>query len=423
VDSKDTVAWPYQGYLDPQTQQTTQQLGATQVLVNSASVPDHLNYSPNAARPIGGNQTAVVADGTIASLFQADLKTPDTRAQAQQRFLAETLAIQQQQASTKRTLLVMPPRDLSADTADVLKASLKAASDGNWVSEVSYDTVANAAPDPRAGSSVAGPDAYPADLRAGELPAAVFGKIGQTQQEEQLLLRILTNQGRVSAPFTAALDRAVSTQWRGSASGASAYLDNAKKYLDNLRNAVQIPEKSKTITLAGDSGLLQVSVRNELQQGVINLELHLTSAQPNRLKVTNRHPITLDPAQSTSARFQAQALGNGAVQMTAQLWTVGPDAQPYGAPVNFTVNVTQVTSGVWWVVGAGTVLVLAAGLRIFLKRRKRGNEPPEDPDAPLTDPDGLGEGAETEALTEPSTVTGAAPADDQDQGDPAVAHP
>ncbi|MDH6143195.1 hypothetical protein P3T35_005224 [Kitasatospora sp. GP30] len=426
VDSLDTVAWPDQGYLDPQIVQTTQQLGATQVLVNSASLPDHLNYSPNAARPIGQNQTAVVADDTIASLFRYDLKTPDAKAQAQQRFLTETLAIQQQRLS-QRTLLVMPPRDLSASAADVLKASLKAASDGHWISQVPYTTVATAAPDPDAGTSVAGPDAYPADLRGGELPADTFGQIGQTQQQEQQLLQILTNRERVSAPFAAALESVTSTQWRGNQSAASDYLDNAQNYLERLHNAVSIPVKSKTITLAGDSGVLQVSVRNELQQGVTNLELRLSSGQPNRLKVTNLHPITLDPAQSTSARFQAQALGNGAVQMTAQLFTTGPDAQPYGPKVYFTVNVTQVTSGVWWVVGAGTVLVLAAGLRIFLKRRKRGEEPPEDPDAPLADPDGhggtpgrrLGEGAAADQQAPEAPADG----DPDRASDPAVAHP
>ncbi|MCC9308049.1 hypothetical protein LN042_13275 [Kitasatospora sp. RB6PN24] len=434
VDSLDTVAWPYQGYLDPQTARTTQQLGATQVLVDSASLPDHLNYSPNAARPIGQNQTAVVADDTIAGLFRSDLKTPEAKTQARQRFLAETLAIQQQRASVQRTLLVMPPRDLTADTADVLKASLKAAGDGHWISPASYTAVATAAPDADADTGVAGPDAYPADLRGSELPADTFDRIGTTQQQEQLLLQILTNQERVSAPFAAALERATSTQWRGDKSAASGYLENAQNYLGHLHNAVRIPDKSKTITLAGDSGVLQVSVRNELQQGVTNLELRLTSGQSNRLMVTSRQPITLDPAQSTSARFQAQALGNGAVQMTARLYTTGPNGQPYGEPVTFTVNVTQVTSGVWWVVGAGTVLVLAAGLRIFLKRRKHGDEPPADPDAPLADPDGPATdsddpaGAQVDpqapgALGAPETPEAPeAPTDGEDRAtDPAVA--
>ncbi|GAA1966370.1 hypothetical protein [Kitasatospora viridis] len=398
VDVHNDVAWPYQGYADPATIQVTQRLGATKVLLNGASVPDakSLPYTPDAARPLGNGQTALVADPTIASLFQDDLKSPDRQTQAEQRFLGETLGMVQQAPSNQRTLLVMPPRDLTADTAKVIKASLAAAQNGGWLNQVPFDTVANAPADPRAGTTVAGPDAYPGDLRGSELPAGVFDQLNQVQQNEDKLLRIVTKPLRVIGPFSSALERSLSTQWRGTVPAGVAYRANVQGYLDQLVDAVLIPKKSKTITLAGDSGVLQVSVRNGLQQPVTNLELRLTSAQPNRLKVTNRQSITLDPAQSTSARFQAQALGNGAVVVTAQLFTVGPDgAQPYSAQQQFTVQVTSVPSGVWWVVGAGALLVLAAGLRIFLQRRKRGDEPPEDPDAPLTDPEGP-EGAEAD---------------------------
>lgn len=83
-----------------------------------------------------------------------------------------------------------------------------------------------------------------------------------------------------------------------------------------------------------------------------NLELRLTSSQPTRLNVSKQQDIVLSAGQSTSLKFLAQAKGNGPVQMTAQLYTTGPDAQRYGPEVTFTVEVSQVTSGVWWVVGA-----------------------------------------------------------------------
>ncbi|MFE9422448.1 DUF6049 family protein [Kitasatospora sp. NPDC006697] len=405
VDVRSDIAWPYQGYLDPSVQQVSQQLGASVLLVNGASVPDpaSLSYTPNAARPIGHGQTAVAADPTVAGLFQGDLKSADVQMHAQQRFLAETLQIQQQQPNQQRTLLVMPPRDLTADTAKVLADSLNTAKAGGWLSPVPLNDVVTAPADPKAGSAVAGPDSYPGDLRGSELPAAAFDQVGAIQDNEAKLLRIVTIAKRVSGPFTGSLDRSLSTQWRTAAKAGQDYRTNAEEYSANLVGAVLIPPKSKTITLAGDSGVLQVSVRNTLQQTVTNLELRLTSAQPNRLKVTSRQSITLDAAQSTSARFQAQALGNGSVQLTAQLFTVGPDGEhKYSEAQTFTVQVTQVTSGVWWVVGAGAALVLVAGLRILLQRRKRGYEPPEDPDAPLSDPDAPQGGEQAEPSAEDS---------------------
>ncbi|MGF1427941.1 hypothetical protein [Kitasatospora sp. LaBMicrA B282] len=390
VDPQDDVAWPYQGYLDQPTAQVAQQLGGSRVIVSSASVTDprSLNYTPNAARPLPNGQTAVVADSTIADVLQSyDPSVPGARSAAEQRLLAETLAVTRERPNSQRTLVVMPPRTLSADTAQLIADTL-AKAQNQWLTSVSLDTVTNTAPDPgTAGTTIPG-DGYPSTLRSGELPSDGFAKVAQTQQEMELLLRILTAPSRVSSPFGAAMLRSVSTAWRGNEPTGTQYRKDMEKYLTELQNAVSIPVKSSKITLAGDSGLIQVSVRNDLTQPVTNLQLHLTSSQPYRLNVSKQQDIMLNAAQSASPKFLAQAQGNGPVQMTAQLWTTGPDAQPYGEERKFTVEVSQVPNGVWWVVGAGTALVLLAGLRFFLQRRKRKGEPDEDPDAPLTDPDG-----------------------------------
>ncbi|GAA1261957.1 DUF6049 family protein [Kitasatospora nipponensis] len=389
VDVNDTVAWPYQGYLDPQVAATAQKLGDTQVLVSSASLPEsrNLNFTPSSGRPIGNGLTALVADSTISDLFQSDLGSKEAATAAEQRFLAETLTVTLENPSKQRTLVAMPPRSLSVAGAQVLQASLAAAQDGKWAQAVSLDAVAATPADPQAATKVSSAEAYPADLRATELSSSDFAGVAGMQQQVDLLLRILTVPQRVSGPFSAAIARSVSTAWREKPTNGALYRTNAAGYLQQLHDAVAIPAKSNKVTLAGDSGLLQVSVANDLQQPVINLELRLSSAQQNRLNVSKAESVVLGPGQSTSARFLAQAQGNGLVQMTAQLWTVGPDAQPYGPEVKFYVEVTQVPSGVWWVVGAGVLLVLLAGLRIYLQRKKRGDEPPHDPDAPLTEPD------------------------------------
>ncbi|MFE0459917.1 DUF6049 family protein [Kitasatospora sp. NPDC058965] len=425
IDPKDGVAWPYQGYLDQATAQTAQQLGAGELLVNSASVPDQLPYTASAARQLSTGQTAVVADSTIAGLLQSDLTTSDAQTQATQRLLAETLAITLQQPGQQRTLLVMPPRTLTAATAKVLKGALATAQGGHWIEPHTLDEVAGAPADKGVGTTIANPGAYPADLRGSELPATAFQSVAAMQRDVDLMLRILTVPARVSSPFGAALARSVSTAWRGNPAGAATYRDNTGKYLAQLKGAVLIPPKSNSLTLAGDSGLIQVSVRNDLHQPVVNLELRLTSSQPNRLRVTSRHSIELPGGQSTSPRFQAQAVGNGSVQMTAQLWTVGPDAQPYGDPVGFTVEVSQVPSGVWWVVGAGALLVLVAGGRFMLARRKHRGEPVEDPDAPLVDPQDpdAPDAAAADRDAEPEQGSPAAP-DGPEQGElHEAAHP
>ncbi len=400
VDTVDNVAWPYQGYLDQQVAGTTQKIGASVVLVNGASLPDptSLNHTPSAARPISGGQTAVVADSTVSGLFQSDLNTAQGQFQAHQRYLAETLEITLQQPNLPRTLLVLPPRELTVNTAQTLADSLQAADGGKWTTAATLATVAAAPADPKANSSVPSPASYPGELRRSELTGADFQTVSDMQVHVDQLLRILTDPQRVSSPFSAAMVRSVSTAWRDNHQAGADFRANTGKYLQQLTDAVAIPTKSQVITLAGDSGLLQVSVKNDLRQTVTNLQLRLTSKQPNRLKVGDRvsdsvRLADLPAGHSASVVFNARkAAGNGLVPMVAQLYTVGPDAAPYGPEVNFQVEVTNVPNGVWWVLSAGALLVVLAGGRIYLKRKKRTGDY-EDPDAPLAQP-GESDGAD-----------------------------
>ncbi|MDH6127664.1 DUF6049 family protein [Kitasatospora sp. GP82] len=404
VDVRGNVAWPYQGQLDQQIVGTTRTAGDNLVLVDSASMSDSLNYTPNAARPIGEGQTAVVADHTLSQLFEGDLTSAQARTGATQRFLAETLMITQQQPDTQRNLLVMPPRDLTVGTATALSDALTAAQKGNWVNQVKLETVATATPDPEATTSVQPAGDYPNDLRDSELTGNSLSKTMGLESRLDQLLKILTQPQRVRGPFSAAMVRSMSTEWREQAKAAKAYRTGTQDYLDNLISAVKVPSK-KVITLAGDNGTLLVSIKNDLNQSVVNLKLRLTSGQVNRLNVGQPEDVVLDATTSRTLRFPAQAKVNGPVQVTAQLWTTGADPQPYGDPMVFTVQVTSVTQGVLYVIGGGVVLILLAGLRFYLQRKKRAAEPDTDgePAGPTGPDEQPGGGEPTQAGTQAGT--------------------
>jgi hypothetical protein len=371
VDVTGGVAWPYQGRLDQPTAAVARTAGAGLVLVDGASLPESrsLSYTPNAARPIGNGQTAVVADSTLSALFQGDLGTEQAQTLAEQRFLAETMTVNRQRPDDQRSLLVMPPRTMSAGTAKVLADALGAASaPGGWVAPARLDTVAAAAADSRANDSV--PGDYPGDLRGSELSATALSSVMGVQNGLDQLLLILTQPQRVRGPFNAAMVRSMSTQWRDRNDPGATYRDGVQSYLANLTSAVRVPAKS-VITLPGDNATLLISVKNDLNQAVGNLQLRVVSAQVNRLNVGQAEAVVLDSTTARTFRFPAKAQVNGPVQMTAQLWTTGPDAQPYGKPVAFTVEVTSVASGVMYVIGAGLVLIVLAGVRFSLQRKKR----------------------------------------------------
>ncbi|TWE18583.1 DUF6049 family protein [Kitasatospora atroaurantiaca] len=384
VDVRPDVAWPYQGALDQQIAATARTAGDTLVLVDGTSMPEpgSLPYTPNSARSIGNGQTAVVADHTVSEPFQGDLSTQQAQTAATQRFLAETKMITEQRPQDQRNLLVMPPRGLTVGTATALAAALGAAQKGAWINQVKLDAVATAAPDPDANSSVPGPADYPNELRGSEVSGSALGDVMGMQTRLDQLMRILTQPQRVRGPFSAAMVRSMSTGWRDKASAGNAYRAGVQEYLDNLISAVKVPAKS-VITLPGDNGTLLVSVKNDLNQAVGNLQLRLTSGQLNRLDVVGLpETVVLDATTSRTLRFPAKAQSNGPVQMTAQLWTTGPDPQPYGKAVSFTVEVTSVTQGVLYVIGGGVVLILLAAARFYLQRKKRSVDPDDsDPEA------------------------------------------
>ncbi|MCU7823680.1 DUF6049 family protein [Kitasatospora sp. DSM 101779] len=371
VDVSSGVAWPYQGRLDQQTAGVARTTGADLVLVNGSSMPESrsLAYTPNAARPIGNGQTAVVADPVLSSLFSGDLDSDQAQSLAEQRFLAETMTITQQRPDDQRSLLVMPSRTLTVGTAEALADALHAAAQPNgWVAPTRLDAVATAPADPDANGSV--PGDYPGDLRGSELSPAALSSVMGVQTGLDQLLQILTQPQRVRGPFNAAMVRSMSTEWRDHAESSAAYRDGVQSYLVNLTTAVKVPAKS-AITLPGDNAILLISVKNDLNQAVGNLELRVTSSQVNRLNVGQPATVVLDGTTSRTFRFPAEAQVNGPVQMTAQLWTTGPNAQPYGKAVSFTVEVTSVASGVMYVIGGGVVLMALAGVRFYLQRKKR----------------------------------------------------
>ncbi|WP_354641561.1 DUF6049 family protein [Kitasatospora camelliae] len=383
VDVRSDVAWPYLGLLDQATASVAQASGSRVVLVNGASMPESrsMAYTPGAARGIDG-QTAVVADTTVSALFQGDLNTPGARSAAEQRFLVETMMITSQEPENQRGLLVMPQRSLTAGTATAIAQSVRAAQTGGWITPVKLDAVAGATADPDANTAV--PKDYPRETAGSELTAGALSETMAVQSGLDRLMLILTQPQRVRGPFSAAMVRSMSTGWRDQAAAGAAYRHGVGEYLNNLTSAVRVPAKS-VITLPGDNATLLISVKNDLNQAVGNLQLRLTSGQVNRLNVGDPEPVVLDATTSRTFRFPAEAQVNGPVQMTAELWTTGPNAQRYGAPVVFTVEVTSVASGVFYVIGGGVVLMALAGIRFYLQRKKRAaaGEEATDPDAPL----------------------------------------
>ncbi|MEV5144329.1 DUF6049 family protein [Streptomyces sp. NPDC052727] len=416
-------AWPVNGAVDPSIMKVATSAGADRVIARSDSLQETggLPYTPSAARPVGGGTTAVVADARLSTAFEGDLTKAGSATLAVQRFLAQSLALNAQ-TDKQRSIVVAPQRMPTASQAQAMAAALKALQGGTWSQFQDLSAAAKDKPDPGATTRIPSTSAYPSSLRRQELPRAVFEQIARTQDKLDNFRVILSDQSRVVTPFGRAINREMSTSWRGRGGEADSYRGGVEAWLDELTEQVKLIDKSET-KLSGRSATIPVTVQNNLVQPVGHLVLRLTSSMPTRLKLDGKayaeQRVEVSGGHSQSVKFTTSANANGRVTVIAQLYT--EDGREYGDPVSFDVKVTEVTPTVMLVIGGGVLLLVLAGFRMYTQR-KRAAARQADEDGPGTAGEDMGDPGNPEApgdrLPEESDSTSGA--DDPEQpSDPA----
>ncbi len=399
-------AWPVNGAVDPSVVDVATSAGAHNVIARSDSLPETggLSYTPTAARPIGGGTTAVVADARLSTAFEGDMSSAGDSTLAIQRFLAQTLAVTLQDEEKQRSVVVAPQRLPSAGQAQSMASALHSLDAQRWSQPLDLVAASKARPDARATTDVPGAGSYPRSLSKRELPAKAFQDIKATQDTLDNFKVILTAPDRVVTPFGNAVNRAMSTSWRGSERPAQKYRDGVQSYLESLTDEVQLIQKSDA-TLSGRSATVPVTVQNQLVQGVENLVLRLTSTKPTRLKLDGdqsiaERPVKVTGGHSQSVKFTATANANGPVPVTAQLYT--EDGTPYGRQMEFTVDVNEFTPTVMLVIAGGVLLLVLAGVRMYTQRKRAAAREAADGG----DGECGGEGDDAEQPSDPTPDTG-----------------
>lgn len=415
VVPKTDFAWPVNGAVDPSIVKVAISAGADKVIARSDSLQESssLSYTPNAARPIGGGTTAVVADARLSTAFRGDMTKAESSTLAVQRFLAQSL-VTDLQNNKQRSVVIAPQRMPSASQAQTMAQALTALQGGNWSQPQELSEAAAAKPDPRASTTIPSASAYPKSLRKQALPKSAFEEIHATQADLDRFKVILSDQSRVVTPFGRTMDREMSTSWRGRSMEGAVYRNNVQSYLNSLTGQVRLIRKSET-KLSGRSATIPVTVQNNLVQGVDNLTLRLRSKAPKRLLIGDKafaeQSVDISGGHSESVKFTTNAAANGKVDVVAQLYTA--DGEKYGDEVEFTVNVTEITPTVMLVIAGGVLLLVLAGFRMYTQRKRaaaRLEAEGESADDDSSESVPTDETANTEALSVVHTVEEETPA-------------
>ncbi|MEU9474304.1 DUF6049 family protein [Streptomyces sp. NPDC048191] len=373
-------AWPVEGAVDPSIMKVATSAGADHVIARSDSLQETagLPYTPSAARPVGGGTTAVVSDARLSTAFKGDLTKAGSATLAVQEFLAQSLEVNAQ-TDKQRSIVVAPQRTPTASQAQAMAEAVKALEGGNWSESQDLSAAAKDKPDPNATTRIPSGSAYPSSLRSQELPRTAFEQIARTQDKLDSFQVILSDQSRVVTPFGRAINREMSTSWRGRNTEADSYRDGVERWLDDLADQVKLIDKSET-KLSGRSATIPVTVQNNLVQPVGHLVLRLTSTMPTRLKIGGKayyeQPVEISGGHSQSVKFTTSANANGRVTVIAQLYT--QDGQKYGDAVTFDVKVTEITPTVMLVIGGGVLLLVLAGFRMYTQRKRAAARQAED---------------------------------------------
>jgi hypothetical protein len=366
-------AWPVNGAVDASIVSVATSAGADDVIARSDSLKETggLDYTPSAARPVGGGTTAVVADAALSTAFNGDMAQAGSSTLAVQEFLAQSLMINMEAPEKQRSIVVAPQRMPTASQAQSMAEAITALQDGTWSQSQDLSAAAKATPDPNATTRLPAASAYPSALRKQELPKSAFEETERTQSKLAKFQVILTEPERVVTPFGRAIDRSASTSWRGRAGSAESFRDGVSSYLDELTEQVNLIQKTDA-NLSGRSATIPVTVQNNLVQGVDHLVLRLTSSNPTRLKIGNsayyEQPIAVSGGHAQTVKFTTSANANGPVGVVAQLYT--EDGQAYGSAVTFDVKVTEVTPTVMLVIAGGVLLLVLAGFRMYTQRKR-----------------------------------------------------
>ncbi|MFF1506982.1 DUF6049 family protein [Streptomyces sp. NPDC058326] len=431
VQPSTDFAWPAEGAVDPSILAVATSAGADKVIARSDSVRDDLPYTPTAARPFGdGSTTAVVSDALLSTAFEGDMVRAENSTLAVQEFLAQSLAITLEQPEDQRSIVVAPQRVPTVAQAQTMATALHGLSGRRWSQPTDLLVAAAAKADPDASTAVPSGSRYPKKLRDRELPVQAFRDMKTTRDELNDFKVILTLPDRVVTPFGNAINREMSTSWRGQARTAAIYRDNVLEYLQTLTEGVQLVDKSD-LMLSGRSATIPVTVQNQLLQDV-HLVLRLTSSNKNRLTLNGEAvaelPVKISGGHSQSVKFDASANVNGQVPMTAQLYT--DDGTPYGQPMTFNVKVSEITATVMLVIAGGVLLLVLAGVRMYSQRKRlaarnaeaEAAETDPEPDDAESDADPEAEAPSAEVdRDEPEQPSDLTPDTGPESGDPSGA--
>lgn len=368
------MAWPPAGVAGPNTLKQLVQRGRVgngPILMSSdnAFTPAPSGYTANAVTQTEINNrshTVLTYDDKLSDILDQNSRAPGGKVLTEQRFLAETAMITAERPQAAgRTLVVAPGRHWNPP-ADLARQLLADTANVPWLSADTLDKIARTHPEQRQSKG------YPDEYRGYELGPGYLDQVHRIQQEANSFASIVVNS--TSPVYERAVLRLESVSWRGKPTTAYAARRRVSSQLGDDTGRVRVI--SRQTGLAGNSGMVHITVANDLPDQTVRVIVNVSSENTAKLqigKLEGRSPIDLKPGDKVTRNLPVTANGNGRFRLLVQLGSA--DGNDYGDPYVITVRTTGygrtslVITG-----GALAVLFVGVGVRAMRARRRRKAE-------------------------------------------------
>ncbi|MGH3165689.1 MAG: DUF6049 family protein, partial [Trebonia sp.] len=353
--SAPSIAWPADGTADASVLLAlADSHSASTLLLGSDELPDTTGTVTRTLSGVGTTDTVLLADSELTSLLGSASagSAQGTQFSVEQDFRAETAMIAAEYPSQKgRSVIVAPPQrwDPSAAEAEALLSTDTAP----WLKPASVSDLASAA-------TGADPQTLPGkQVSASELSAGYMSQVQSVNADLAKLRELLFQPGNQTLQT---LEKAVaateSSAWRGSArAGGVAALSRLSGYVNGALKSVQlITNTSERVLLAGTSGSMLVSVRNNLNSPV-RVDVKATVPPGGPLSVGTGNSLIDVPAKETGT-VRIPVSSSDISTTTLKLQLVTTNGSPLTQPVTMSVQATRY--------GRALLILIAAALGVLV---------------------------------------------------------
>jgi len=351
-----TLYWAPSGRLNKETGDLLASSGVRTVILRANALPPSQPNTISTGLGVLGTtyngMNAVLVDPGLSATLSLNQSSQSNAILMRQRFLAETALMSQLiREDAPSRIIVAGPRDIRWNPSpEALNALLSATGSVPWLQSASLSDLlienSTAIARKRGGY---GPKAQKA-----ELPSAYLKRVQRASDELAALTAVLDNPLGITRPYAEAILRAQSSAWRVDPATGEELISSITSSLQDQTDKVYALSQG-TVTLSGESGLVPVTIANDLDRSV-TIGVQLRGDPRARLKSEPLYEITIEPGKKVSVELAATIVGGRALSAGVQLLT--PEGQKFGRVAQIDLVSTAYARAAGWVIGAAFVAIV-----------------------------------------------------------------